>query len=195
MTEHIQLTDDEARALSDLRRDLAPPDDLEGRVLMNLRQRGLLAPAGRGWARDWRVVASLGVCAGLAIGLWSGAALASRSGGASPRAGSTPRFMLLLYEDAGYQAATNPSDRVREYSEWAKSLSQAGQLVAADELGDHGEELGVAAATSLNIAQVGSQPRGYFVIAASDDATAARVASTCPHLRHGGRIVMLPIVP
>jgi hypothetical protein len=196
MTEDMVLTDDETRALADCRRDLAPPRAIEPRVVMDLRQRGLLAPAGRDWAKHWRAIGTLGACAGLAIGLWLGETLVKPSRTPPPGAGSAPRFMLLLYEDAAYQPAVDPSDRVREYRDWAKSLGQAGQLVAADELGDHGEELKSATVrTSINKQQVAGQPRGYFVISAGDEAAAARIASTCPHLRHGGRIVMLPIVP
>jgi hypothetical protein len=35
-----------------------------------------------------------------------------------------------------------------------------------------------------------AQPRGFFVVRARDFAEARRIAETCPHLRHGGRIVL-----
>jgi len=35
---------------------------------------------------------------------------------------------------------------------------------------------------------------GYYVLAAPDLARAARIAGTTPHLRHGGRVVVRPIV-
>jgi hypothetical protein len=38
------------------------------------------------------------------------------------------------------------------------------------------------------------QPRGYFVISARDADEARRIAATCPHLRHGGRIVLRRVV-
>jgi hypothetical protein len=35
--------------------------------------------------------------------------------------------------------------------------------------------------------------RGFFVISASDFQDALSVARSCPHLRHGGRILVRPI--
>ena len=37
--------------------------------------------------------------------------------------------------------------------------------------------------------------RGYFVIAARDEREALEIARGCPHLRHGGWIVVRPIAP
>jgi hypothetical protein len=33
-------------------------------------------------------------------------------------------------------------------------------------------------------------PRGFFVVSAPDLNAAHQIASTCPHLRYGGRIVI-----
>jgi hypothetical protein len=196
MTGDVQLTEGERQALSDLRRDVVPPEDIEPRLVRDLRQHGLLVATPRGWVYDWRAVGALGVCAGLAIGLWMGTVLLKPPRTVLPTNVSTQRFMLLLYEDAAYEPAANPSDRVREYTEWARSLGRAGQLVTADELGDHGQELTKnLGPTNIKTQAMGAQPRGYFIIGASDEAAALRLASTCPHLQHGGRIVMLPIVP
>jgi hypothetical protein len=37
-------------------------------------------------------------------------------------------------------------------------------------------------------------PRGFFIVSAPDLDTVQRIASTCPHLRYGGRIVIQRIV-
>jgi hypothetical protein len=115
----------------------------------------------------------------------------------APQRGTTtaPQFILLLYEDAAYQQASDRGSRVSEYSAWARSLAAAGQLVAADELSRSGDVLnGALAATPLGVNRMNNQPTGYFMITATDEAAALRIASTCPHLRYGGRIVMLRIV-
>jgi hypothetical protein len=196
MTDDIRPTDEEASALSHMRGDLTPPVGVELRVIAELRRRGLLARATTGPRRDWRTLVGLGACAGLAIGVWIGAMLVPPRGTTPAIVNTSPRFMLLLYEDAAYQQPADHGTRVKEYSAWAQALASAGQLVDADELGNQGEELkGAGAAAPLNIDQAAIQPRGYFVIRAGDEAAASRIAATCPHLLHGGRIVVQRIAP
>lgn len=99
--------------------------------------------------------------------------------------------MLLLYEDESFQQATDRDARVQEYVDWAGSLAQQGRLVAGDELGVGGMVVAPAsAAVPLDAAATADQPQGYFLIRADDEAHAARLASTCPHVRYGGTIVV-----
>ena len=87
-------------------------------------------------------------------------------------------YILLLYEPAGFHGGS----RV-EYARWARDMRP---LVVG------GEELGkdvIAIGTETN-----SAPAGYFLIRANDDASAARVARACPHLRHGGSVVLRRII-
>ena len=53
------------------------------------------------------------------------------------------RFLLLLHEDASYQASAVPgqSDRVAEYQAWAKELGERGQMVGGEKLQDAGTVL------------------------------------------------------
>ena len=74
---------------------------------------------------------------------------------------------------------------MREYSAWARSLRQTGALVAGEKLEDETRSIG------------GSPPsepvQGYFLIAADDLASAERTARACPHVAHGGVVVVRPI--
>jgi hypothetical protein len=56
-----------------------------------------------------------------------------------------------------------------------------------------GEELG-GGVLAVNPPKTDQQLAGYFLISAGDDATAARVARACPHLKHGGGVVLKRIL-
>jgi len=86
-----------------------------------------------------------------------------------------PHYILLLYESPNFSGGSR-----EEYSAWARKMRP---LVVG------GEELG-AAVLAVNPPRTGEQLAGYFLINARDDATAARVARTCPHLKHGGGVVL-----
>jgi hypothetical protein len=95
-----------------------------------------------------------------------------------------PRYMLLLY--AGGDPVTGTADdRRREYAQWARDIASRGVAISGDELADESKVLG--AGTDVNTTL---QPRGFFIVEAPDLPSAERVASSCPHLRHGGRIVI-----
>ena len=184
------LLPDEQAVLARLKRDRQPPVGVEARVLLAV---GASGTAASGRSR-WRLPALTALAASLifALGAWLGVAWTERRPAAAP---TGTKFMLLLYEDASFQRAADPSSRVREYSAWAGTLARAGQLVSGDELDDVGVGL-TGTPTSLSVApdDVRTQPRGYFVITAKDPAAAATIASTCPHLKYGGRIVIRKIL-
>jgi hypothetical protein len=188
-TDDQPLTPAEQQALQDCRRDEPPPPQVEQRVVDALRDRGFLqrtAQAGRGARRG--VLVAISAAAVFIVGVWLGASWPERTQGTAG-----PRYMLLLYEDDGFQSGgpQEAAARVREYTEWARTLARSGHLVAGDELGDGGQQLSPSQSVEpVAAAQLKDQPRGYFVIAAPDEAAALRLASTCPHLRHGGRIIV-----
>jgi len=129
----------------------------------------------------WATAAAILLVAGLALGRsWPGDAVPE-----DPR----PRFALMLYEDANYQAATAGEDRVAEYSAWARSLAQRGLLVDGAELSGDGVLLGQAEASTDSV-PTSSQGvlAGYFVIRAADRNEAERIARECPHLKYQGSI-------
>jgi hypothetical protein len=184
-----ELTPEERAALARLKRDRQPPVGLEARVLAAVAARSVAAPD----RARWRIPALTAIAASLifTLGAWLGSVWTPRQ----PAAPTGAKFILLLYEDAAFQPAADPSSRVREYSAWAATLARAGQLLSGEELDDAGVGLTASsAATAVAPDDVRAQPRGYFVIVAPDAASASAIAATCPHLKYGGRIVIRKIL-
>ena len=73
----------------------------------------------------------------------------------------------------------------------ALGLASRGVQVSGEELSEESAALGPSIGSA---ADGGALPRGFFVIRAGDLAEAQRIASTCPHLRYGGRIVIKRVV-
>lgn len=100
-------------------------------------------------------------------------------------------FLLLLYEDASFQ---NAGSHVAEYTAWARELAKAGQLEAGEKLKNDGVMLTSEgerpAAFKDQMTKAPGGVAGYFVVRAADRAGAMKIASTCPHLKYGGRILI-----
>jgi len=173
----------------------APPPDQEARVRAALRARGKFAAP-----RAWRAAAAAAVvfAAGIAVGVaWERDRAADRS--ASPRpiesglAGAEPAWALVLVDGPDWAAAADPAEadrRVAALSRWARRLAAAGRLVIAEELGPPAATLsaeGQATPETFGL--------GIFLVRAPDAEAAAAIAVTSPHLDHGGRVVVQPVVP
>jgi hypothetical protein len=93
-----------------------------------------------------------------------------------------------LHEDSTFLRGEVPVPRrvlEAEYNRWADPLERAGTLISAAALPtDSTIWLGAPHAPTT----MGDRVDGFFVIRAKDRAGAERVAATCPHLKHGGRI-------
>lgn len=192
-----EWTPEEVDRLRAARADAVPPRDLEEATVAALRHRGLVTRGliGRGRlsygaiASTFRrkaiaatVVLTIAAALVLAAG-WS--AMHKAVSPASPS--TSPRFVLLLY--AGADPISGAADtRRREYSAWARDLSARGIAISGEELSEDAREVGSAGRPA------GDLPRGFFVVSAPDEGAAAQIASTCPHLRYGGRIVVKRIV-
>jgi hypothetical protein len=102
------------------------------------------------------------------------------------------RFILFLDDPQGRERDAEEAGRVREYGAWARQQRAAGLLVGGEKLEPTALALegdGPPVPTAVPAAVVG----GYFIVVASDLEAAVAIARTCPHLRHGGRIVIRPI--
>ena len=89
-----------------------------------------------------------------------------------------PNYILLLYESPQFSGGSHA-----EYSKWARDMRP---LIVG------GEELSKSAVLSI-----GTNPdelAGYFLINARDVAAAERVARACPHLKHGGAVILRRIM-
>ncbi|MGE5279032.1 MAG: YciI family protein [Acidobacteriota bacterium] len=191
MTESIH---DEAgpqlrEAISGLPRESPAPAAVEEGVVSALRARGVIRPnRGRSSRRAWLAAAAAGL---LAAGFLIGRGFPPRR----PPGSASPRFVLFLLRGAESvpQRPEEEAARVAEYRAWARGLAGAGRLVTGEKLEDRGERIG--APSSAAGPEGEEEIRGFFVISAFDFEDALAVARGCPHLRHGGRILVRPIAP
>lgn len=173
-----------------LRDRLAPidvPSSLAERVRGTLEGRGLIRqPTAR--PNEWPMRIGL-IAAGFIFGLVARDA-AGRAG--EPSAGASPgQYVLLLYGDPADDTGAVHVAREREYGRWASSLGDGARWVGGHELGDVVQDIrptGAARTRSDRLA-------GYFVIAASTRERAADVARSAPHLKYGGRVVVMAVAP
>lgn len=108
----------------------------------------------------------------------------------APVAAEARSYLLLLQSGAADDAGAE-ARRVSEYAAWARGLRSEGRLVSAEKLADRERVLrGDGASTSE---AKGEPIVGYFVVRARDFAEAERIARSCPHLKHGGTIVLREI--
>lgn len=190
------LTPGQRDALRALPAETRPPAHLEERVVAALRASGRLATASsdrgsggrrRGTAEAWlrRAAAAIVlVLAGAAMGrLTAPPAIGSPTGAAA-----TSDYLLLLY---GGESATpaEEADRVAEYGAWAGRQAEANRLVSAEKL----QAAAIVLGPSPGAGAVSSEPSGFFVIRAESVDAAVAIARDCPHLRHGGTVVVRPI--
>jgi hypothetical protein len=172
-----------APLLAALPGSISPPEALERRVLRATRLKRVVPRA---------------VAAAAALVLFASGFAAGRvaTEAPTPDAG-TNQYALLLYEGADYQESQSGgmADRVAEYRAWARELSQRGMRVSGERLERGGIELQPPGAVARSAADGVQRISGFFIITAPSRAEAERVAKTCPHLRHGGRVVVKAMLP
>ncbi|HEX7252624.1 MAG TPA: YciI family protein [Thermoanaerobaculia bacterium] len=178
----------EKAALASLRTEIVPDRKLERDVVETLAARGLIRPstgARNPWLRRFGVLAGSAslLAIGVAIGMRESASRASESG--------LPRYVLFL-EGAESLTPEEETRRVQEYKNWARRVAGEGHLISGEKLSAEVLRLGD---TPDSAPSGGESVRGYFVIAARDQRQALEIARGCPHLRHGGWIVVRPIAP
>lgn len=207
----IEWTPDERAALERLARE-TPPAGLETSVVAALRRRGLVRSGGAGVPthRRWGW-ATLALAASLTA-FYAGIRVSDRGAGStspaptpSPSQGAPApeRFLLLLYEDDAYRAATTPAERqarVAEYSAWAGEVHAEGTVIDGEELAPPGESQ-MLDGRSDPVVETGGAPvgptgtlAGYFVLEAPDAAAAVATARTMPHLEYGGTVVVRRVI-
>ena len=161
-----------------------PPPALAARVRSSLAARGLIhestSPLG-GWMSRVGLLA-----AGIAIGAFGLATW--RSNQTRPDTQPGQYVLLLLGETHGDTGVVHVA-REREYGQWASSLAKGARWVGGHELGDVVYEIGPKLART----SAADRLAGYFVIDAPSREVATEAAMSCPHLKYGGRVVLMAI--
>jgi hypothetical protein len=171
-------------SLRDRATTVDPPAALEARIRRTLTSRRLVHKPTRSTSA-WVVRAGL-IAAGMLIG-----ALAQRPWVREPvRPSDQPgQYVLLLLGDTQGDTGAVHVAREREYGQWASSLDGGARWVGGHELGDVVDDIGPKATGAPALDRLA----GYFVIDAPSRERAAEVARTCPHVKYGGRVVVMAI--
>jgi hypothetical protein len=163
---------------------VATPPELENRIRASLATRGLIAPSVSrrpAWAARVGLLAAGFLLGALVRGNWTSVRPAESDG-------KPGQYALLLYgvppEDTGAVHVA----RAKEYGEWASRLRGA-RWVGGHELAGVVETLGPER-TSVTPRD---QLAGFFIIEAPSAERAAEVARSCPHLKYGGRVVVMSV--
>jgi hypothetical protein len=187
-----ELTPELSQALRGLSSGPEPPAAIESRTAERLRTRGLLPAARHPGTVLLRWVAMAAACVILlAAGFIAGVQHASVAG---EPAGNRYVLFLITPADSEQPSTAHEADLVREYSGWARQQHSTGHLITGEKLSDVSFVLtgGAAGGSQENSLDALG---GYFIIIAKNMEEAMAIARTCPHLRHGGTIVIRPIVP
>ena len=148
-------------------RQVTAPDDLENRIVKELRARGVIKSRHHR-LRLVAVVASAVVlfAGGYGAAKWTASVDAARST-------TTPQFMLLLHTTNALTARGIPEQRlIEEYGQWARLVRANGNII-------HGAKLKPVGGQTLS---------GFFIVAAESLQAAEALAASSPHARYGGRI-------
>ena len=167
--------------LDALPREQAAPPDLEPRVIRSIHLMD----------RRRRLRAIVAAAVMFALGLGAGRLLTP-----SPEAHATGGFLLLLYEDGGYRPAAPGMEaaRVEEYRSWARELEARGIRINGERLADAGVMLEERSGTVVR-REGADRLGGFFLVRVATREEAERIAATCPHLRHGGRVAVKAVLP
>lgn len=176
-----------------LPRESIPSTSLEERIVSALKAKGLirLTPSLRIWTLPRLsgafAAAVLILAVGFGVGKWQ-----SRPSLKKP---IQPMFILLLYEEKG--ASKHETDRVIEYTAWARTIAQSNHLLGGAKLQYDGW-LMRRVADGLDVRDISREDEdeliaGYFLIQAANYDEAEKIAASCPHLKYGGLIELRQI--
>ena len=146
--------------MTNLSREMQPDAGLEERVVSALAAAGLVRRR-----RSWPVWAAAAAAAIVVV-----VGITTFRPKRAPAPGNT--YAVLLYEDPAYKPSPPQvgNVRVQVLSRWADSLNAVGKYISAGRLTGPGP-LG-----------------GLFMVRATDDADAARIAASCPFRQWGGHV-------
>jgi len=188
-----ELSPEEKARLAALPRKRSPTSSLEERIIGALKVKGLihLKPSFQLWSLPRLAgaftVAVVLLALGFGVGKWQ-----SRP---SLRASTQPMFMMLLYEARG--ASEHETDRVIEYTAWARTIAQSNHMLGGAKLQYDGRLMrridGRLDVLDISAYGEDEQIAGYFLIQAADYSEAEKIAASCPHLKYGGLIELRQI--
>ncbi len=97
------------------------------------------------------------------------------------------KYMLLLQNTPEFKE--DPS-HVAEYGQWMQDLVTQGIHASGDELDINGTILGGNQTHASGINTIS----GYFMIETESESKAIEIANACPHIKHGGKVVVKKVI-
>ncbi len=190
---HNMLSPEEARRFAALARERAPSDSLEDRIIGKLKSKGLIRMTTS--IRFWTLPRLTGALAAAVVLLAIGFGMGKWQSRPAQGHAEQSLFALFLYDSP--EMAPDDSSRVMEYVNWAKSIRQSKRTISGEKLEDGGRvlrrEQGQVAIHDGYLTDEKNMLGGYFLIQAADFEEAAKIATSCPHLKHGGVIELRQI--
>lgn len=158
------------------------PTHLHTRLRSTLASRSIVRHA-PSRATRWAAAAGL-----LAAGFLLGAVVRGRASDSAPGSAKTGQYVVLLYGDTPGDTGVVHTAREREYGRWASTLGGGVRWVGGNELHDVVAKLGTPSSE-----RGAEKLAGYFILEASSRERATAAAESCPHLKYGGRVVVMTI--
>ena len=196
---NFELGSAERKAFESLGREKKPPGFLEDETVNSLKRHGLIR-ARRPSRRFHPVAVAASLIILFAAGFGLGVFTEKGSFATQEETQPSPEFLLVLWEFPKQESEPTHEEimnRVREYSLWAKSLQETGNLIAGKKLTDDirllGKTGGPLNTSERSFRSVERGIGGYFLIRAESFDQALRIARACPHLRYGGEIELRKI--
>lgn len=190
---------DDLNQHSDKDERITPPDldlslsrDMEEKVVQALRREGLITGSKIRYAGTLKIAAGILILLSTFLLGW----LSGSNGWPGVQTAKVhlpeqqvqeKQFVLLAYDPEGFKATDGLN---AEYGRWVQRYSETGGRIWGAELTGTGWLLQTSGATPYQPGTYGPPSKGYlsgfFVITANSEQQAREIASTCPHIRHGG---------
>uniref|UniRef100_UPI00404AE318 YciI family protein n=1 Tax=Fulvivirga sp. TaxID=1931237 RepID=UPI00404AE318 len=171
MTNENELSGEE-RDLFEKLKGIKPPIEMEEETISKLKAEGLIQSQNK-------MIWVYRVAAAIAFFILGYSVFPYLNSNESP----AYNYMLVLYEDANFKPGP-PEEMFDEYSHWMQGIYQNGMAIDGQEMKPASLLLDGADIRNNATKTVG----GYFVLSASSQEEAVKIAQSSPHLKYGGTI-------
>ncbi|MTI41250.1 YciI family protein [Fulvivirga lutimaris] len=171
MIDENELSEEE-RDLFEKLKGIKPPIEMEEETISKLKSEGLIQSHNK-------MIWVYRVAAALAFFVLGYAVFPYLNSSEEP----DYNYMLVLYQDTNFNPGP-PEEMFDEYSHWMQSIYQNGMAIDGQEMKQPSLLLDGADVSNNATRTVG----GYFVLSASSQDEAVKIAQSSPHLKYGGTI-------
>ncbi len=182
-----ELPDKESRKIRDIYKDSVLPAETEQLIINKLKGLKLIRSSATYYLKMAAVIILIPLLfiAGYFIGK-------NDLKSTNMNTNETSTYLLLLYQPKNFIA--NEAAHVKEYGAWLKDLQKEGKMESGEKLRNKSWLISAAGTESFTgIEMEKGVVSGFFIVKATSDDEALKVANTCPHLKYNGLIEVRPI--